>query len=34
MQIIGAEGEDLTTTEFARLLADEIGGFTPPPGFT
>jgi len=32
-QIIGAEGEDLTTIEFARLLAAEIGGFVPPPGF-
>jgi amidase len=31
MQIIGAEGEDLTTIEFARLLAVGIGGFTPPP---
>ncbi len=34
VQIIGAEGEDSTTIEFARLLAAEIGGFTPPPGFT
>ena len=33
MQIIGAEGEDLTTIEFARLLAAEIGGFVPPPAF-
>jgi amidase len=33
LQIIGAEGEDLTTIEFARLLAAEIGGFTPPPGY-
>ena len=32
-QIIGAEGEDRTTIEFARLLATEIGGFVPPPGF-
>jgi amidase len=32
-QIIGADGEDLTTIEFARLLAAEIGGFVPPPGF-
>jgi amidase len=32
-QIIGAEGEDLTTIEFARLLADEIGGFVPPPDY-
>jgi amidase len=32
LQIIGAEGDDRTTIEFARLLAGEIGGFTPPPG--
>jgi amidase len=34
LQIIGAEGEDTTTIEFARLLAAEIGGFVPPPGFS
>jgi amidase len=33
MQIVGAEGEDLTTIEFARLLAAEIGGFVPPPDY-
>jgi amidase len=33
VQIIGAEGEDPTTIEFARLLAAEIGGFVPPPGY-
>jgi amidase len=33
VQIIGAEAEDPTTIEFARLLAAEIGGFTPPPGY-
>ena len=33
MQIIGAEGTDLTTIEFARLLADEIGGFIAPPRY-
>jgi amidase len=33
MQIIGAEGADLTTIEFARLIAAEIGGFVPPPGY-
>jgi amidase len=33
LQIIGPDGEDTTTIEFARLLAAEIGGFTPPPGF-
>jgi amidase len=33
LQIIGPEGEDPTTIEFARLLAAEIGGFVPPPGY-
>jgi amidase len=33
LQIIGPEGEDLTTIEFARLLAAEIGGFVAPPGY-
>ena len=33
LQIIGPEGEDPTTIEFARLLAAEIGGFTPPPTY-
>jgi amidase len=33
LQIIGAEGEDSTTIEFARLLAREIGGFVPPPAY-
>ena len=33
VQIIGGEGEDPTTIEFARLLAGEIGGFVPPPGY-
>jgi amidase len=33
LQIIGAEGEDPTTIEFARLLAGEIGGFVAPPGY-
>ena len=32
-QIIGAEGEDPTTIEFARLLAEQIGGFVAPPGY-
>jgi len=32
LQIIGPEGEDPTTIQFARLLAAEIGGFVPPPG--
>jgi amidase len=34
LQIIGPEGEDATTIEFARLLAAKIGGFVPPPGYT
>ncbi len=34
LQIIGPEGEDLTTIEFARLLAAEIGGFVPPPAYS
>jgi len=33
VQIIGSEGEDPTTIEFARLLAAEIGGFVPPPAY-
>jgi len=33
LQIVGPEGEDPTTIEFARLLAAEIGGFTPPPAY-
>ncbi len=34
LQIIGPEGEDSTTIEFARLLAAEVGGFVPPPGYS
>lgn len=33
LQVIGAEFDDETTMEFARLMADEIGGFQPPPGY-
>jgi Asp-tRNA(Asn)/Glu-tRNA(Gln) amidotransferase A subunit family amidase len=33
LQIIGPEGEDPTTIEFARLLAAEIGRFVPRPGY-
>ncbi len=33
LQIIGPEGEDPTTIEFARLLAAGIGGFMPPPAY-
>lgn len=32
-QIIGAETEDTTTIQFARLLAAEIGGFVAPPAY-
>ena len=32
LQAIGAPFADRTTIEFARLVAEEIGGFTPPPG--
>jgi amidase len=34
LQIIGPEGEDATTIEFARLLAAEIGGSVPPPAYS
>jgi amidase len=34
LQIIGPEGEDPTTIEFARLMAEEIGGFVAPPGIS
>jgi amidase len=33
LQAVGAEYGDRTTIEFARLMAQEIGGFTPPPGY-
>ena len=33
VQAVGAEFHDYTTIEFARLLAQEIGGFVPPPGY-
>ncbi len=33
LQAVGAEFNDYTTINFARLLADEIGGFVPPPAF-
>lgn len=32
LQVIGAE-YDATTIEFARLIAEEIGDFVPPPGY-
>jgi len=33
LQVLGAEFDDATTMEFARLMAAEIGGFIPPPGY-
>ncbi|HJQ82988.1 MAG TPA: amidase [Candidatus Binatia bacterium] len=33
VQIVGPYLEDRTPIEFARLLADVAGGFTPPPGY-
>ena len=33
IQIMGPYWEDATTITFAELLASEIGGFTPPPGY-
>ena len=33
LQVIGAEFDDNTTMEFARLMAEEIGGFQAPPGY-
>ena len=33
VQIIGPHLADRTTIRFARLLAEEIGGFVPPPGY-
>ena len=33
LQAIGAEFDDATTIEFARLMAREIGGFAAPPGY-
>lgn len=33
LQAIGAEFADHTTIELARLMAEEQGGFSPPPGF-
>jgi amidase len=33
IQVMGPFWEDGTAIEFAALLADEIGGFVPPPGY-
>jgi amidase len=33
IQIVGPRLGDLTTLDFARRIADVVGGFVPPPGF-
>ena len=33
LQAVSAEYNDYTTIEFARLITQEVGGFTPPPGY-
>ena len=33
LQAVSAEYADRTCIDFARLMADEIGGFVPPPGY-
>ena len=33
LQAVGGEYDDLVTIDFARLLAQEIGGFVPPPSY-
>ncbi|MYJ73676.1 MAG: hypothetical protein F4089_00680 [Gammaproteobacteria bacterium] len=33
LQAVGAEFNDYTTIEFARLMAEELGGFVAPPDF-
>jgi amidase len=33
IQIMGPYWEDATPIQFADLLAQEIGGFKPPPGY-
>jgi len=33
LQAIGGGYDDRTTIEFSRLMAQEIGGFIPPPGY-
>jgi len=33
VQAVSAPYRDYRTIEFARLIGDEIGGFTPPPGY-
>jgi amidase len=34
LQAVGAEYDDLRTIDFTRLLAQEIGGFVPPPDYS
>ncbi len=34
LQAIGAEFDDRTTIEFARLIESELGGYVPPPGYS
>ena len=34
LQAVAAEGEDKTAIEFCRLVARDIVGFRPPPGYT
>ena len=33
LQAVGAEYNDFLTIDFTRQIAEEIGGFVPPPGF-
>ena len=33
LQAVSAEFDDYTCIEFARLMREELGGFTPPPAF-
>ncbi len=33
LQAVGAEYDDYVTIDFTRLVAQEIGGFVPPPGY-
>ena len=33
LQAVGGAYQDYTTIDFARLLADEMGGFRPPPSY-
>ena len=33
LQVVGPYLHDRTCIEFARLMEQELGGFTPPPGY-